>query len=97
MERFAAGTQKFGRAYEFIAAAEGDPPRRADGCAYHAASSRGIRVSDGPSLWEEGQVVFAPTASQKVQGTSLQVYDFGGRVQVGPGEAGTGFSVSAPG
>jgi hypothetical protein len=133
MNKFALGTRKFAQAYEFRSAAEEEPPKRADGHAYHAASSRRVRISDGPSLWEEGQAVFVPPASQSVSGTS-PVFDFSssggrgscappssqsvagtslsvsgflaaaeawqrnrGRVQGGPGEAGTGSSVSAPG
>jgi hypothetical protein len=84
--------------YEFRSAAEEEPPKRADGSAYHAASSRRVRVSDGPSLWEEGQVVFTPPSSQPVAGT-YPLFDFsslgGGRSQGGPGEAGTGSGVSA--
>jgi hypothetical protein len=87
-------------AYEFRSAAEEDPPKRADGYAYHAAASRRVRISDGPSLWEEGQVVFVPPQSQPGARTS-PLFDFsslgGGRAQGGPGEAGTGSSVSAPG
>jgi hypothetical protein len=102
MERFAAGTRKFKQVCEWHSHADSEPPRRADGYAYHAASSRRIRISDGPSLWDQGQVVFAPPPSQKVARTSPQsgpsgLFHFGGRVQAGLGEAGTGFSVSAPG
>jgi hypothetical protein len=75
MDKFAAGTWKFAQVYEFLSASEEDPPKRADGYAYHAAASRRIRISDGPSLWEEGQVVFAPPSSQPVAGTSPQ-FDF---------------------
>jgi hypothetical protein len=98
MDKFALETRKFAQAYEFRSAAEEDPPKRADGYAYHAAASRRILISDGPSLWDEGHVVFVPPSSQPVAGTSL-VFDFsslGGRAQGGPGEAGTGSSVSAP-
>jgi hypothetical protein len=102
MERFATGTQKFVQAYEWHSYADSEPSKRADGYAYHAAASRRIRISDGPSLWDEGQVVCAPPPSQKVAGTSRQsapsgLFQFGGRVEVGLGEAGTGFRVSAPG
>jgi hypothetical protein len=100
MERFATGTQKFGQVYEWHSHADMDPPKRADDYTYHAAASRRIRISDGPSLWEEGQVVFAPPPSQTVAGTSPQssgLFQMGGRVFGGPGEAGTGSSVSAPG
>jgi hypothetical protein len=99
MDNLALGTRKFAQAYEFPSATEEDPPKRADGYAYHVAASRRIRISDGPSLWEERQVVFAPPSSQSVAGTSPR-FDFsslgGGRAQGGPGEAGTGSSVSAP-
>jgi hypothetical protein len=60
MDRFALGTRKFAQAYEFRSATQEDPPKRADGYAYHAAASRRVRISDGPSLWDEGQVVFVP-------------------------------------
>jgi hypothetical protein len=53
MDKFALGTRKFAQAYEFRSAAEEDAPKRADGYAYHAAASRRVRISDGPSLWEE--------------------------------------------
>jgi hypothetical protein len=99
MDKFALGTRKFAQAYEFRSAEEEDPPKRADCCAYHAAASRRIRISDGPLLWDEGQMVFVPPSSQPVAGTS-PVFDFSslglGRAQGGPGEAGTGSSVSAP-
>jgi hypothetical protein len=94
MDAFAAGTRKLAQAYEYRSWAEEEPPKWADGYAYHAASSRRIRISDGPSLWEEGQVVFAPPPSQTVAATPLQVVDIsqlrGRRVQGGPGEGGTG-------
>jgi hypothetical protein len=93
MNSFAAGTQKFAQMYEFRSASEEDPQKRADGYACHAASSRRVRISDGPSLWDEGQVVFAPPSSQSLAGTSRQV-DIsslrGRRVQDGLGEGGTG-------
>jgi hypothetical protein len=93
MDKFALGSRKFAQAYEFRSAAEEDPPKRADGYAYHAAASRRVRISDGPSLWEEGQVVFALAQSQPGVGTS-PVFDFSslrwGRAQGWPGEAGTG-------
>jgi hypothetical protein len=91
MNSFADGTRKFAQVYEYHSWAEGEPPKRADGYAYHAASSRRIRISDGRSLWEEGPVVFAPPPSQTVAGTS-PIFDFrslGGRGQGGPGEGGT--------
>jgi hypothetical protein len=66
MDSFAAGTRKFAQPYEYHSWAEGEPPKRADGYAYHAASSRRIRISDRPSLWDEGQVDFAPPPSQTV-------------------------------
>jgi hypothetical protein len=103
MERFATGTQKFAQVYEWHSQADSDPPRRADGYAYHAAASRRILLSDGPSLWDEGRVVFAPPPSQKVAGTPpsvraiLALRPSGGRVQGWPGEAGTGSSISARG
>jgi hypothetical protein len=94
MDSFAAGTHKFAQPYEYHSWAEEEPPRRADGYAYHAASSRRVRISDGPSLWDEGMVVFAPLPSQTVAGTPLQVVDIsslrGRRVQDCPGEGGTG-------
>jgi hypothetical protein len=94
MDKFALGTRKFAQAYEFRSAAEEDPPNPADGYAYHAPASRRVRISDGPSLWEEGQVVFVSPSSQSVAGTSPQVVDIsslrGRRVQDGPGEGGTG-------
>jgi hypothetical protein len=100
MNKFALGTRKFAQAYEFRSGAEEDPPKRADGYAYHAAASRRVRISDGPSLWEEGQVVFAPPESQSVPGTS-PVFDFsslGGRGSCAPPSsqsvAGTSASVS---
>jgi hypothetical protein len=93
MDAFAEGTRKFAQAYEYRSWAEGEPPKRADGYAYHAASSRRILISDGPSLWEEGQVVFAPPPSPTVAGTS-PIFEFrslgGRRDQGGPGEGGTG-------
>jgi hypothetical protein len=73
MDSFSAGPRSFAQAYEYHSWAEGEPPKRADGYAYHAASPRRIWISDGPSLWEEGQVVFAPPPSQTVAGTSPQV------------------------
>jgi hypothetical protein len=89
MDKFALGTRKFAQAYEFRSAAEEDPPKRADGYAYHAAASHRIRIADGPSLWDEGQVVFVPPSSRSVAGTS-PIFDFsslGERAQGGPGEA----------
>jgi hypothetical protein len=97
MERFVIRTQKFGQAYEWHSHADLDPPKRADYYSYHGAASRRIRISDGPSLWEEGQVVFVPPPSQEVAGRFPQfTFQSGGRAQVGPGEAGTGSGVSAP-
>jgi hypothetical protein len=97
MNKFAIGTQKFAQAYEYHSWTEGERPKRTDGYAYHAASSRRVRISDGPALWDEGQVVFAPPPAQPLEGTS-PIFDFrtlGGRAQGGPGEAGTGSGVSA--
>jgi hypothetical protein len=93
MERFALGTRKFAQPYEFRSAAEEDPPKRADGYAYHAAASRRIRIADGPALWDDRQVAFVPPPSQPVAGTS-PIFDFsslgGGRAQSGPEEGRTG-------
>jgi hypothetical protein len=103
MVRFAVGTQSFGQHYEWHSYADSDPPKRADYHAYHAAASQRIRISDGPSLLDQSQVVFAAPASQEeAPGTSPQsanptvLLQFWGRVFGGPGAAGTGSSVSAP-
>jgi hypothetical protein len=100
MARFAIDTQSFEQQYEWHSAAESDPPKREEYYSYHAAASRRIRISDGPSLLDQGQVVFAPPASQSVApGTSPKVsgiVQMGGRVFGGSGEAGTGSRVSAP-
>jgi hypothetical protein len=50
MERFAAGTQRFQQMYDWHSFAESDPPKRENYYSYHAAASRRIRISDGPSL-----------------------------------------------
>jgi hypothetical protein len=68
MKKFALGTRKFAQAYEFRSAAEADPPERADGYAYHAAASRRVRISDGPSLWDEGQEFSLPQHLNRCQG-----------------------------
>jgi hypothetical protein len=73
MERYATGTRKFAQMFEVHFLSEGEPPRRAAYYSYHAASSRRIRIADGPSLWEEGQVVFVPPPFQSVAGTAPQV------------------------
>jgi hypothetical protein len=85
MDRFAMGTQKLAQTYKWHSHAESEPPpRRADGYAYHAAVSWRIRISGGPSLWDEVHVVFAPPPSQKVARTSPQLvnpsrlFQFGG-------------------
>jgi hypothetical protein len=81
MDRFALGTRKFAQAYVFRSAAEEDPPKRADGYACYAAASSRIRTSDGPSLWDESQLVFVPPSSQSVAGTSpvFDLRSLGGR------------------
>jgi hypothetical protein len=100
IERFSAGVEKFGQAFEWLAHSTGEVPMRADTFSYHAASFRRFRVSDGPDLWTHGPVSFVPPASQSVApGTSPQIsglFQIGGRVCGGPGEVGTGSSVSRP-
>jgi hypothetical protein len=100
IERFSAGVEKFSQAFEWFARSAGEAPVRADTYSCHGAASRRFGVSDGPDLWDQGQVVFVPPASQSVTpGTSPQspgLFQRGGRVFGGPGEAGTGSSVSAP-
>jgi hypothetical protein len=102
IERFSAGVAKFGQAFKWHAYGKGDAPVRADTYSYHAAASRPFRVSDGPDLWNQGPVKFAPPASDEMLGTfpklanSTWLVQFGGRVFGGPGEVGTGSSVSAP-
>jgi hypothetical protein len=100
IERFSAGVAKFRQGFEWHAHADSDQPVRADTYSYHAAASRRFRISDGPDLWSQGRVVFVPPVSQPVAPrTSLQsswLFQMGGRVFGGPGETGTGSSVSAP-
>jgi hypothetical protein len=73
MDRFMTGIRKFGQGFEWHPRAESDPPKKADYYSYHAAASTRIRVSDGPELWSQGQVVFAPPVSQsETPGTSPQ-------------------------
>jgi hypothetical protein len=96
MDRFMTGIRKFGQAFEWHPHAESDPPKRADYYSYHAAASRRFRVSDGPMLWSQGQVIFAPPVSQPLApGTSPQInsstglVQFGGLAFGGLGEVGT--------
>jgi hypothetical protein len=70
MERFAVGTQKFAQVYEFHTHSDLAPSGRVDRYAYHAASSRRVRIADCASLWEEGRVVSVPPRSQNLAGTS---------------------------
>jgi hypothetical protein len=91
MDRFVMGISKFGQAFEWHPHADSEPPKRADYYAYRAAASRRFRVSDGPELWSQG----AGDAPHQVNSSTGPV-QFGGRVFGGPGEVGTGLSVSAP-
>jgi hypothetical protein len=82
---------------------ESGPPKMPDYYSYHAVASRRFRVSDGSDLWNQGRVVFAPPVSQSVAprtshqvNSSTGLVKFGGRVFGGPGQVGTGSSVSAP-
>jgi hypothetical protein len=107
IERFSAGVEKFGQAFEWYAhsATEAGPSVRANMYSHHAAASRRFRVSDGPDLWNQGRVVFVPRRTNRWRrgrpppqsANPTWLLQFGGRVFGGPGEAGTGSSVSAPG
>jgi hypothetical protein len=99
MERFSVGIRKFHQAFTWELDSEGAPVW-AMGYSQRAAASRRFRVSDGPDLWSQGQVKFVPPVPQSAApGTSpksIRLLQVGGRVFGGPGEAGTGSSVSAP-
>jgi hypothetical protein len=66
MGRFSAGIRKFGQALSCNPATDGESGR-AMGYAQQAAASRRFRVSDGPELWSQGQVVFSPPQSGTFQ------------------------------
>jgi hypothetical protein len=71
MDRFSAGIRIFGQ--PFTCNQAGEHSGRATGYAQQVAASRRSRVSDGPELWSQGQVVFVPRASEEVPGMSPQI------------------------